>query len=1328
MRHAFPMYLVAGVVTLFGGIAVAGAVTTTSRTTTAQKARPAAAAQHPSVVHRHNAKHHGSTRTHRRRHVTRRMLAMQMMRHRITPRQRRAAARHTAALGAVDSRALVAAPATLRLGTPVSGRALTPGALAPGALAPGATPDYFGTTPNYANSPLPTATAGGITGGIRKFRDALPDIPVAVPDTTTYPGADYYVIELRQYTQRLSSDLPPTTLRGYVQINKGTAQNGQNTVDPAPIQDLGPMIQAHRNRPVRVKFTNKLSTGTEGNLFLPVDKSVMGAGTGPNLGTETYTQNRASLHLHGGTTPWISDGTEHQWITPAGEQTSYPKGVSVRNVPDMADPGAGSETLYYTNQQSARLMFYHDHSYGITRLNVYAGEEAPYIVDDPVERQLVTDNVIPSDQMPLMIQDRTFVPNDAQLAAQDPTWDKSQWGGEGHLWFPHVYMPNQNPFDDSGANAMGRWDYGPWFWPPFAGLANGPVANPYYDPVSAPWEPPQIPGTPNPSITPESFMDTPLVNGAAYPVKAVQRKAYRLRILNASNDRSLNLQLYYAKSNSTMWNPNGSLASGDSGEVPMVPAVKTDGFPDTWPTDGRDGGVPDPAAAGPNLVQIGTEGGFLPAPVVLDNQPVGYNYNRRDITVLNVNHTALFLGPAERADVIVDFSQVPAGSKLILYNDAPAPVPAFDPRYDYYTGDPDQTSTGGAPSTLPGYGPNTRTVMQFQVGSDPAAPAFSLSTLQARLPQAYGASQDKPLVPEKAYDAAFGTTTTNTYSRIQDTSASFFNGPLSSLDLTAGGTGYTNVPAVSFSGGGGSGAAATATLAPRAVSSLDVANGGSGYLTAPSVSISGGGGSGAAATATLGTRKVATVQVAANGSNYTSTPAVSLSGGGGTGATAIAVVSNRRVTSVLVTNGGSGYTSLPAVTFTGGGGGSGAKGTAVLGGAAVVSLAVTSGGTGFTSPPTITISGGSGSGATATATLTPATVGSVTLTLLGDGYTSAPTVTFTGGGGTGATAVAHGLTMTLQPKSIIEDFDPEFGRMNAMLGTEVPNTNSVTQTSIPYYDTDPPTEVLKGTTSSATKIGSESDGTQIWKITHNGVDTHSMHWHMFDVQLLNRVGWDGAIRPPDPNEVGWKETVRMNPLEDVIVALRPIVPDVPFDLPNSVRALDPTKPIGSVMGFHNVDPTNQPAPVTNALVNFGWEYLWHCHLLGHEENVMMRPMAVAVPPRAPTTLTAQAVSRTVRLSWRDASVNETGFTVQRAGTSAGPWTTVKTDVATASSPGTGGTVAYTDSTVTTGATYVYRIVATNLVGYTQTYAAPAAGYPTMSADSAPSAASGSVRP
>src|SRR6185436_14382114 len=121
---------------------------------------------------------------------------------------------------------------------------------------------------------------------------------------------------------------------------------------------LGPLIIAQKDRPVRVKFTNKLPTSAGGDLFLPVDTTIMGAGVGPNGGN--YTQNRATLHLHGGNTPWISDGTAHQWTTPAGESTSYPKGVSVQNVPDMPAAGPGQLTFYYTNQQSARLLFYHD--------------------------------------------------------------------------------------------------------------------------------------------------------------------------------------------------------------------------------------------------------------------------------------------------------------------------------------------------------------------------------------------------------------------------------------------------------------------------------------------------------------------------------------------------------------------------------------------------------------------------------------------------------------------------------------------------------------------------------------------------------------------------------------------------------------------------------------------------------------------------------------------------------------------------------------------------------------------------------------------------------
>ena len=72
--------------------------------------------------------------------------------------------------------------------------------------------------------------------------------------------------------------------------------------------------------------------------------------------------------------------------------------------------------------------------------------------------------------------------------------------------------------------------------------------------------------------------------------------------------------------------------------------------------------------------------------------------------------------------MIIDFTNF-AGKTLILYNDSPAPVPAGDPRLDCFTDDGDQTSTGGPMNTIPGYGPNTRTIMQINVsGSGGTAP------------------------------------------------------------------------------------------------------------------------------------------------------------------------------------------------------------------------------------------------------------------------------------------------------------------------------------------------------------------------------------------------------------------------------------------------------------------------------------------------------------------------------------------------------------------------------------------------------------------------------
>src|SRR3989304_285156 len=214
-------------------------------------------------------------------------------------------------------------------------------------------------------------------------------------------------------------------------------------------------------------------------------------------------------------------------------------------------------------------------------------------------------------------------------------------------------------------SAFGRWMYGPWFWPPAGDAKYGPIANPYYNmdpatnfttPLATPctldapatWqyqtdpfcEPALIPGTPNISVGMEQFNDTPIVNGTAYPTVTLSPKSYRFRILNAANDRFWNLQWYVADS-------TGKEVALNAAEVL---AAQTD--PVVFPT-------PDLALspAGPDWIQIGNEGGFLPAPVVVDGQQVTTWIG--DATPFDaglVDQHSLLLAPAERADGIAGFS------------------------------------------------------------------------------------------------------------------------------------------------------------------------------------------------------------------------------------------------------------------------------------------------------------------------------------------------------------------------------------------------------------------------------------------------------------------------------------------------------------------------------------------------------------------------------------------------------------------------------------------------------------------------------------------------
>jgi spore coat protein A len=400
---------------------------------------------------------------------------------------------------------------------------------------------------------------------------------------------------------------------------------------------LAGVIVAKKGTPVLLNITNQLPN----KQLIPIDLTLMAGMAGPNvLRVGDLPFNRIATHLHGGFTPWFSDGTPFQWFDPTGRT-----GASFMNVPGT-NPPAGTATYYYPMDQSARLVWYHDHAIGITRTNAYSGIASALVIIDDFELGLVRDGLLPDlIGFPLVIQDKTFVPNN--ILTQDPTW---QWGMPGDLWYPHVY-------EHSGDTA--RWDYGPEEDPPAQGV---------------------ITPLPNPSAVPEAFLDTILVNGGVYPVLSVPPKRVRFRMLNGSQARFYHLNLYGEASTTGEANVN---------------------------------------APGPTMYQVGTEGGFLPAVAVHPNGipcPLDLKADPSGNTAKQDGPFNLLLAPAERADVVIDFNGA-AGSTFILYNDAPGPFPSGDPRTDYFTGDPDQTAFGGAPSTVAGFGPNTRTLLKIVVSS-----------------------------------------------------------------------------------------------------------------------------------------------------------------------------------------------------------------------------------------------------------------------------------------------------------------------------------------------------------------------------------------------------------------------------------------------------------------------------------------------------------------------------------------------------------------------------------------------------------------------------------
>lgn len=453
-------------------------------------------------------------------------------------------------------------------------------------------------------------------------------------------NADYYEISMRQFSQQiLPAGLPATTVWGYG-AKKSASKKGL-LLHNAPSLT----IEAKWNAPVVVKWINELvdSSGNYLPHLLPVDQTLHWANPpGGEMGRDTRPTFASTPGPYTGPVPIVthvhgavkvgdeSDGYAEAWYLPAANDipagyasygTWYQFFANKAAAQGTLAPGTsawepGTAVFEYHNDQRASTIWYHDHTLGMTRLNVYAGPAGFFLIrggpdgDDAVKdsrtgKKAVLPGPAPKEGDQFPFKKKYY---EIPLAVQDRSFNE-----DGSLFYPDT----RAFFED------------------------------------VPPEGPFIPDTDiSPIWNPEFFGDAMMVNGNTWPFQVVEQRRYRLRFLNGCDSRFLIL---------------------DFANIPGI---------EVW--------------------QIGNEGGFLAAPVNLA-----------------ANNYKLLMGPAERADVIVDFTNVALGN-YVLGNVGPdEPFKGFNP---------DGTLADGEGGALPPADPNTTgQVMEFHVvarqGKDSSTPA-----------------------------------------------------------------------------------------------------------------------------------------------------------------------------------------------------------------------------------------------------------------------------------------------------------------------------------------------------------------------------------------------------------------------------------------------------------------------------------------------------------------------------------------------------------------------------------------------------------------------------
>jgi spore coat protein A, manganese oxidase len=255
---------------------------------------------------------------------------------------------------------------------------------------------------------------------------------------------------------------------------------------PSP-QWPGTTIEVKRGTPVTVRYTNDLPDRPFLRPYLTYDQTIHWANPlQASMNFNPYTGPIPTVvHLHGGEDQSTSDGAPEAWFTN--------NGLHGNGYATFAPTSANSAVYHYPNGQQATTLWFHDHTLGVTRLNVYAGLAAFYLIRDQFDTGLPDNPLrLPAGnfEVELMIQDRQFDTN-------------------GQLLWPDS---NNNP-----------------------SLVDGPPSNPKIHPF---W-------------IPEFFGDVMCVNGRSWPFLAVEPRRYRFRFVNGSNARFLRMGLADAASGAT---------------------------------------------------------------------------------------------------------------------------------------------------------------------------------------------------------------------------------------------------------------------------------------------------------------------------------------------------------------------------------------------------------------------------------------------------------------------------------------------------------------------------------------------------------------------------------------------------------------------------------------------------------------------------------------------------------------------------------------------------------------------------------------------------------